>query len=458
MKLYNTLTKQVEPLRPITDGKLQVFVCGPTVYDLAHIGHAKTYTQYDILIRTLRYLGLEVFYLQNITDIDDKIITRARKHEIDWQTLRSQFEEAYKQDMASLGNTAVSQYARATDHIDDIIRQVQTLLDKGHAYSIDDGIYFEISTFKNYGQLAGRTDVKADDSQSRIDESQQKRGWNDFCLWKFSKANEPIWSAPFGDGRPGWHIEDTAITQHYFGNQYDLHGGAIDLIFPHHEAEIAQMESISEQAPLVRHWVHTGFLNISGDKMSKSQGNFLTIRETLEKIGQPQALRMLFIQSHYRSTVNFTWDKLEAAKLRLRRLKNLAELRWQAFDYDSEDELELIIRAMSDIKAALEDDLNTPTVLEVIAGVQDALEPTGLSQASADKFKQLLEMLDATLGLQLLNDTDDIDKKSKQLISQRQTARDNKDFAGADKLRDQLLNDRLALRDTPHGTIWQSID
>jgi len=458
MRLYNTLTKQVEDIVPADKSELKLFVCGPTVYDYSHIGHAKTYTQFDVLVRSLRALGQPVFYLQNITDIDDKIIDRARQAGTGWQELSRQFESVYKHDMSALGNTSVTKYARATDHIEDISKQVQTLLDKDHAYVIDgDGVYFEVSTFPDYGQLAGRTKVKKDDSQSRIDDSPDKRGWNDFALWKFSKPDEPSWEAPFGAGRPGWHIEDTAITQHFFGPQYDMHGGAVDLIFPHHEAEITQMEAISGLKPFVRHWVHTGFLNINKAKMAKSAGNWLTIADTLKKIGDPAALRMLFLQSHYRSPVNFDWDQLEAAKVRVGRWRNLAQLRWQAFDYDSEDELELIIRAMADIRAALSDDLNTPRVLEVVAGVLDALEPSGLSSGSAAQFSDLMTLLDDTLGLKLLESTPDITPAQKQLIAQRESARARQDFSSADELRSQLKPAGLELRDTPHGAVWLSV-
>jgi len=242
MKLYNTLSKKIEEFKPLNDKGVNLFVCGPTVYDLSHIGHAKTYIQLDILARVLKALEYEVFYLQNITDIDDKIIARAKEKSISWDALARHFEGEYLKDMEALGNVSVAKYVRATDYMVDIIKQVQTLMDKGHAYKIDDGIYFEISTFPEYGKLSGRKEVQENDAESRIDQSGHKRGWNDFCLWKFSKPDEPVWDAPFGKGRPGWHIEDTAITEHFFGPQYDIHGGGVDLIFPHHEAEITQME------------------------------------------------------------------------------------------------------------------------------------------------------------------------------------------------------------------------
>jgi cysteinyl-tRNA synthetase len=250
LKIYNTLTRKKEVFEPIHKGKVNLFVCGPTVYDYAHIGNAKTYTQFDMIAKYL-------------TDIDDKIIKRAEENSEDWKELSRRYEKIYKEDMESLGIDSVNKYARATDYIKEIVSQVQRLIKKGFAYKISDGWYFDLSKDKDYGKLAGRTSLDSEDSVSRIDENKGKRNAGDFCLWKFSKPGEPVWKSELGDGRPGWHIEDTSITEKEFGVQYDIHGGATDLIFPHHEAEIAQMESISGKKPLVRYWLHTGFLNMN---------------------------------------------------------------------------------------------------------------------------------------------------------------------------------------------------
>ena len=283
LKLYNTLTRKKEVFKPIKGKEVKIFVCGPTVYDFSHIGHAKTYTQFDLIVKYLRYLGYKVFYLQNLTDIDDKIIKRANEEKNDPLKLAKKFEEEYKKDMLSLGVDSVDKYARATDYIPEIISQVKRLINKGIAYKISDGYYFDLTKFSEYGKLAKRTALEAEDSVSRIDENKEKKNKGDFCLWKFYKPGEPFWESELGKGRPGWHIEDTAITEKEFGPQYDVHGGAVDLIFPHHEAEIAQMESISGKKPLVKYWLHTAFLNIDTKKMSKSKGNFITIRKALKK-------------------------------------------------------------------------------------------------------------------------------------------------------------------------------
>ena len=269
LKIYNTLSGKKEILKPFdaTQGeKLKFFVCGPTVYDYSHLGHARTYIAFDIIAKYLKEKGYKVFYLQNITDIDDKIIKRAKEKDITAEKLAKNFEKEYLQDMKSLRIDSVTKYARATDHIKEIIAQIEILKEKGFAYQLADGIYYDISKFKNYGKFSRRTVLQAEDGVSRIDESKEKINKGDFCLWKFSKPDEPKWSSLWGPGRPGWHIEDTAITEKYFGPQYDMHGGGKDLIFPHHEAEIAQMEAISGKRPMVKYWIHAGFLTANGKK------------------------------------------------------------------------------------------------------------------------------------------------------------------------------------------------
>lgn len=476
MNLYNTLSKQVEPFEPRDKEAVQMFVCGPTVYDLSHLGHAKTYIQMDILARTLRYLDYKVFYLQNITDIDDKIIERARHNNISWQVLRDQFEAEYKQDMAALGNTSVTQYARATDHILDIIGQVETLIGKSHAYVIDgDGVYFEIATFKDYGKLSGRQEVREHDAQTRIDQSDGKRGWNDFCLWKFSKQDEPSWQAPFGDGRPGWHIEDTAISEHYFGPQYDIHGGAIDLIFPHHEAEITQMESASGQVPFVRYWMHAGFLNIQGSKMAKSTGNFLTIRDVLDRGYEAAAIRLLMLQSHYRSSIDFSFVSLDAANNRLLRWREMSDRRWQVVQTpllaatitdteDSSDDTKLaqtkkappqtieITQILDSVTAALKNDLDTPSALEAIDKLMHTVEKSKMTPFVQEEFIQSLRLIQRIFGIDLFSD--DISTTQKAIIIERESARAANNWQRSDEIRNQLTTDGIGLRDTTTGTIW----
>ena len=316
--IHNTMSRKVERLT--SDGSsVRMFVCGPTVYDYAHIGHAKTYTQFDLIARFLRFRGCDVHYIQNITDIDDKIIQRAAVTGVTPDDLASRFEAAFLEDMSRIGNTSVDTYARALDYVPEIQGQVAILARDGYAYPLNDGYYFDTTTFEHYGQLSGRVASIRTDAVSRIDQNADKRNPADFCVWKFRKEGEPYWHAPFGNGRPGWHIEDTAITEHFFGSQYEIHGGAIDLIFPHHEAEIALMESISGLRPMVQHWLHTGFLNFGEQKMSKSTGNFITIRDLLDRVNY-RVLRFLFLSQHYRSSLEFHDGTLTQAVNGLRRL------------------------------------------------------------------------------------------------------------------------------------------
>jgi len=358
LRLHNTLTDELEDFRPIEPLGVNMFVCGPTVYDFAHIGNAKTYTQFDVIARILKYIGYNLTYLQNITDIDDKIIVRAAELGIEPHQLAREYEEHYLRDMQSLNNTNVDKYARAHDYIPQIVDQVKRLVEKGFAYKISDGYYFDIKAFSEYGKLSGRTSLEPDDSVSRIDENPEKKDQRDFCLWKFRKDSDPYWPGELGVGRPGWHIEDTAITETEFGPQYDIHGGAVDLIFPHHEAEIAQMEAVSGKKPFVKYWLHTGFLNVDSQKMSKSKNNFHTIRDVISGGFSPLALRYLFLLSHYRTPVNFTWEALTAAQNAYNKLKNFV------LRLDEGGEVDQAYKAKFVEK--LENDLNTPQALAVV--------------------------------------------------------------------------------------------
>ncbi|HQK63997.1 MAG TPA: cysteine--tRNA ligase, partial [Candidatus Staskawiczbacteria bacterium] len=322
IKIFNTLTGKKDLIKPKQAGKISLFVCGPTVYDYSHIGHARNYVAFDAFVKYLKISGYNVFYLQNITDIDDKIIARAREKGVSPKDLALAFEQEYLQTMKALGVNSITKYARATAHIKEIISQTQRLLQKGFAYEIaGDGIYYDISKFKSYGKLSGRTALQAEDAVSRIDYSKDKRNRGDFCLRKFTQdSSEPSWPSPWGNGRPGWHIEDTAITEKYFGAQYDIHGAARDLIFPHHEAEIAQMEALSGKKPLARYWMHVGFLTVKQQKMSKSLENFITIRDILSRIS-PQCLRFLILKNLWSSPVDYSDSALLETKSALEKIE-----------------------------------------------------------------------------------------------------------------------------------------
>ena len=435
LKIYSTLSRKKEIFKPIKKNQVNLFVCGPTVYDYAHLGHAKTYTQFDIIVKYLRYSGHKVFYLQNITDIDDKIINKANQEKTDWREIVKKYEKEYYEDMKSFGINSVDKYAKATNYIQEIISQVKRLMQKGVAYKISDGYYFDLTKFKEYGKLAKRKILGKGDAVSRIDDNHEKRNSGDFCLWKFKKENEPFWESELGEGRPGWHIEDTAITEKYFGSQYDIHGGGLDLIFPHHEAEIAQMESLSGKKPLVKYWLHTGFLKINKEKMSKSLGNFSTIKEILKKYS-PETIRYFFISTHYRKPIDFSKENLENAKLSYERLKNICE--------EIKDDNKINEESLEEFEKAMDDDFNTPKALQVLWKLVRGEKAKG-------KY-QTIKKIDEVFCLNLLEkEKIKIPKEIQKIVEEREQARKNKDWKKADELREALKKKGYLLDDTEQG-------
>jgi cysteinyl-tRNA synthetase len=444
--LWNTLTRTKEPLEPIEGDHVRLFVCGPTVYDLAHLGHGKTYTQFDLIARYLRHRGYRVTYLQNVTDVDDKIIDRARQLDITPKELAERNEEIYREDMEALGNTAVDTYARASDFIPQIVDQVQRLLALDRAYELPDGYYFDIARFPGYGKLAHRQDVAPEDSLARVDENPLKRNPGDFALWKKRKEGEPFWDTALGEGRPGWHVEDTAITEHFLGPQYEIHGGAVDLIFPHHEAEIAVMESISGLEPLARYWMHTGFLTLRDRKMSKSFGNTFTIRGLVEQV-DPRALRFFFLRQHYRSPIAYDEELLEDAAASLRRLENY-RLRLPVAD-DGESAEVAAVR--EEIYARLDDDFDTPAafaaLFEFVREEHKRDAPSAGARALLDDLNEFMQVFADEAGA---SDDSWVDAE----IERREQLRAERRFDEADAIRDELLERDIILEDTRDGVRW----
>ena len=442
IKIYNTLARQKQILKPIKKGVIKMFVCGPTVYDYMHIGHAKTYIQFDVIVKYLRYKGYDVFYLQNITDLDDRIIKRAQEKKIDPLKLAQQFEKYYHQDEKKIGIDSVTRYARATDAINQMVKQIKTLIKKNYAYKIADGYYFNIKKFKNYGRLSKRTALGAEDAVSRIDESIEKINKGDFCLWKFSKQNEPSWKTDLGSGRPGWHIEDTAITETAFGPQYDLHGGARDLIFPHHEAEIAQMEAASGKKPLVKYWLHTGFLNVQGQKMSKSLKNFITVREALEKYNS-KTLRFFYLSSHYRRPIDFNEKSLAKAENSLERLNAFV----QKTKTGQKDDQSLIKKTKKEFFQAMDDDFDTVKALAVIFNfVKTSYKKNQGGKAAYDLFKEFDQIFNI---FKFKKPT--ITKKIITLVNQREKFRKEKKWSDADQVRKKIVKLGFQVEDTAKG-------
>ncbi len=461
LKLYNTLTRKKEKFKPLKDKLVNLFVCGPTVYDFAHLGHAKTYIGFDVIVKYLRESGFKVFYLQNITDIDDKIIKRAEEKGVTPKKLASDFEKEYFKDMKSLKIDGVTKYARATNHIREIISQVERLLKKKYAYKIDDGIYYDISRFKDYGKLAKRTVLQAEDGVSRIDESKEKRNKGDFCLWKFSKPGEPKWKSPFGGGRPGWHIEDTAITEKYFGLQYDIHGGGRDLIFPHHEAEIAQMEAISGKKPLVKYWLHVGFLTVRGQKMAKSLGNFITIRDFLKKYNG-RILRFFFVKNHYRSPVDYNEKSILQARKELEKIDEFTnKLKIQRSKFkttikNSKLTKKLIEQTKKEFEKTMEDNFNTPQAMAVIFNLVNQgnkfLNKKQISKKEASKILKFLKKIDKIFGFIFWKkEREKIPQDILTLVQKRELLRKEKKWELADKIRKKVKKLGYKIEDTPKG-------
>lgn len=451
-RIYSTLSESKEPL---PEGRpLKLFVCGPTVYDYPHIGNARTFMSFDIVVRYLRSRNIEVNYLQNITDIDDKIIARAAEEKIGWKDVAWKYEKIYFNDLKNLNIVSVDRFARATEHIPDIVKQVKTLIEKKHVYEISgDGWYFDLKTFPDYGKLAHRTVDQAEDATSRVDESRYKRNKGDFCVWKFSKPGEPSWDTELGAGRPGWHIEDTAITEKYFGQQYDIHGGAVDLKFPHHEAEIAQQESASGKKPFVKIWMHAGFLFVNGEKMSKSKGNFITIEDLLKKYST-RTFRMAVAMHHYRSPLDWTDMVALQAEKNLANLSAAVARILKAKDSAGAENIE-VGKYEAEFHAAMEDDLNTPRALAVLFGLigEANARLAGLSPASAEAVSVFINRALASLGLSLPKG--EIPAEIEALVNQREEYRRNKQFVQSDALRAKLEQLGYRSEDTPLGpVVW----
>jgi cysteinyl-tRNA synthetase len=442
--------------KPRKEKKLNLFVCGPTTYDLSHIGHARTYLVFDLITKYLKQKGYRVFYLQNITDIDDKIINRAKEEKVFWKDLSRRFEREYLKDMRALNINSVTKYARATSHIKEIISQVERLLKKGYAYQIKDGIYYDIKKFKDYGKLSKRTSLMAEDAVSRIDESKEKRNKGDFCLWKFSKPGESAWDSAWGPGRPGWHIEDTAITEKYFGPQYDIHGGARDLIFPHHEAEIAQMEAISGKKPLVKYWLHTGFLTVQGQKMAKSLGNFITIKDFLKK-HSARILRLFVFKTHYRSPIDYSEKEIEQVKNQLERIDEfIKKIRNPKSEIRNKSKIQ-ISKFEKEFEKAMEDDFNTPKAIAVTFDLvnkgNSLIAQNKLDKIATKDILKFLKKIDKVFNFIFLGErtAPKIPSFIKKMVSEREKARKKGDFKLADEIRRKIKQMGYWIEDTGKG-------
>ena len=464
MRVYNSLTRQKEELTPLENNHFRIYVCGPTVYDYFHLGNARPFIVYDTLRRYLLWLGYQVTYVQNFTDIDDKVIIRARAEGISTAELAGEMIREYYKDADGLNIMRATIHPLATESIGDIIHLIQMLVDKGHAYTSGDGLYFSIDTFPAYGKLSGHNldDLVAGASE-RLAETGGKRNPLDFVLWKFKKEGEPSWPSPWGEGRPGWHIECSAMSLANLGETIDIHAGGVDLTFPHHENEIAQSEAATGK-PFVRYWMHNGYINVNQEKMSKSAGNFFTVRDLVEKFPYP-VIRFFILQAHYRMPINFSDDLLDAAVTSWQRITSsvdhLAYVAAASKEIagggpDEEDLAKAIKTFRHDWKEALDDDLNTADAIAALFELVRAANTAAASgQAASDRLLEarsaILELC-GILGLNPEKKEAAIPDEIIALVGERSKAKQDRDFERADAIRDQVFSKGYKIEDTPQGT------
>ena len=468
MQVYNTLTAKKELFKPLNGKKVGIYLCGPTVYDLAHLGHGRSAVAFDVIRRYLIYKGYDVTFVSNYTDIDDKMINRAEIIKIAVSELAARIIPEYVADYGALGVMPADITPKATDHIPQIIELLKMLDKKGVTYVLDDGVYFDVTKFPQYGKLS-KQDLDALRSGLRVDVKAEKRNPQDFVLWKFFKAPkagmqaEPAWDSPWGRGRPGWHTECCAMTREYLGDSFDIHGGGVDLVFPHHECEIAQSESALGK-PMAQYWFHNGFININNEKMSKSLGNFFLLRDVFAKF-PAQAVRYLFLQTHYRAPIEFTDDLLAQARNSLARLQDFMS---RLCNYEPEvanDKLkdfdDFILDTQKKFEDAMNNDFETPLALaaifDFVKDVNRRIDAKILTRDAKEKAMTLLMKLDTVLGVLVSTVSGEVSAEVMALLAEREEVRKNKDWKRSDELREELLKLGIQVEDGAGGSTWKRI-
>ena len=459
MKIYNTLTHRYEELEPIEPGHVGMYTCGPTVYDFAHIGNFRAYVWEDLLRRTLKFLGYRVTQVMNITDVEDKIIAKSVAEGLTLQQVTEPITQAFFEDLDTLRIERAEHYPRATEHIPEMLELARRLQERGLTYTSHGSLYFRIDEFENYGRLSNLENRQVM-SGARVDSDEYaKDDVRDFVLWKAHKPGEPAWDSPFGPGRPGWHLECSAMSMKYLGKSFDLHTGGVDNIFPHHENEIAQSEGATGQ-PFVKYWMHAAHLMVDGEKMAKSKGNFYTLRDIREQGHEPRAIRLLLLGTHYRSPLNFTFPAVAQATAEVGRLDDLtARLDREPETVGRNGSFDGVVStALDEFSSALADDLNISgalgAVFRLVREAHVAMDKAELPRDSRRGLRHALERLDGVLGV-IAKPALEPDAEIDALIGQRNAARASKDFAEADRIRDDLVARGILLEDTPQGTVWK---
>ncbi len=468
IKLYNTLSFRKEEFVPLEPGKVKMYACGPTVYNFFHVGNARCFTVFDMLRRYFEYRGYEVTFVQNFTDIDDKVIRRANEEGITYSDIAARYIKEYFTDAEGLGVQHATIHPLATDNIDMILEIVKTLVDKGYAYASEGDVYFRTRKFKDYGKLSGIA-IEDLDSGARIDVSERKEDPLDFALWKAAKPGEPAWSSPWGEGRPGWHIECSAMVKKYLGETIDIHCGGQDLIFPHHENEIAQSECCNG-SPFARYWMHNGYINVDNQKMSKSLGNFFTVREIADKYGY-LPIRHFLLSSHYRSPINFSKDIIEQSVAALDRIFSCADaLAFYVSNAEGDTLREGEEALVADFEAsrtamieAMDDDLNTGNgiacIYDLIRKLNQAMNgASAASRAAVEKGKAIFDEMTALFGfVREQNEDSAFIAEIESAIEARKAAKKAKNYAEADRIRAELAEKGVVLEDTPQGTKYKIV-
>lgn len=461
MKIFNTMTRRKEEFVPLDKNEVKIYACGPTVYNYIHIGNARPLCVFDVLRRYLEYRGYNVRFVQNFTDVDDKIIKRANEEGLSFEEVSKKYIKEFWTDAHGLNFKDATVHPKATENIDEIINIIKTLEEKGYAYAVDGDVYYRTLKFKDYGKLSHQP-IEDLQSGARIAIGEKKENPLDFALWKAAKEGEPYWDSPWGKGRPGWHIECSAMNKRYLGDSIDIHCGGKDLVFPHHENEIAQSEAAND-APFAKYWMHNGYINVDNVKMSKSLGNFKTVREIANVYGY-EVIRYFLISSHYRSPINYSIDIIEQCQSALDRLYTCREsldfaIKNAKSDIDDDEEiLKLIASAKDEFIKAMDDDLNTAdgiaAVFNLVSTINTEIINKEVSLNVCKKAAEMFDELTGVLGLLYNRKSNDIDDDIEKLIEQRQTARANKDWATADKIRDELKAKGIILKDTSQGVTW----
>ena len=468
IKIYNTLTRTKEEFKPIEEGKVSMYVCGPTVYNYIHIGNARPMIVFDTVRRYFLYKGYEVNYVSNFTDVDDKIIKESIQENKSAQDVAEFYIAECKKDMKAMNIMPATKNPRATEEIDGMIEMIQTLIDKGYAYVASDGtVYYKTRSFAGYGKLSHKNidDLEGGHRDIKVT-GEEKQNPLDFVLWKPKKEGEPFWKSPWCDGRPGWHIECSVMSKRYLGNTIDIHAGGEDLIFPHHENEIAQSEA-ANGVPFAHYWMHNGFLNIDNRKMSKSLGNFLLVREILKRYN-PDVLRFFMLSAQYRSPLNYSEELMESAKSGLERIRTcgdrlkdlIANAPAEQMSEDEDSLLDTTKEYVTDFENAMDDDFNTAdaiaAIFELVKFANTKLDEDSSSEILMNVY-QKIERLLGVLGLEFTVEKEDVDQQIRDLIEKRQQARKEKNFALADQIRDELLAQGIELLDTREGVKWKRV-